>query len=302
MPGDAATVDVLALLTAPGLAERIQARLSDGGPPIEEMRRRIRVSTASVAYYRKLLDKVIGPSREGLRVLEVGAGMGIFVHSLAREGWDIIGVEPFGQGFEWTRIAHDEIRSVLGIERSHVLDIGIEELDPDRIGLFDLIVSFHVLEHVPDLDNGWTAMRRCLKPGGRMLHLAPNYAFPYDPHIKRFLVPFAPRLTNSLLGESTRANPIWQSVNFVTFGRLKHLASASGLRVARTENGLVSSLDRSIGEKSFSDRHRSPVARLAKALFRIPGTRALLDLIPHRLVSPMIVEFAEVDSPRHPPA
>jgi SAM-dependent methyltransferase len=97
------------------------------------------------------------------RVLDIGCAAGYFLRVVAREGHDVLGVEPSAA------IAAEAVRE-LGSERVH---IGALETAPPGLGFapgsFDLVTLWDVIEHVPDPQSMLRQARTLLKPGGRLL-------------------------------------------------------------------------------------------------------------------------------------
>jgi SAM-dependent methyltransferase len=54
---------------------------------------------------------------------------------------------------------------------------------------FDVILSFDVLEHVPDETEAFAEMARCLRPGGTLLMTAPTQIHQYDNEVRAILSP-----------------------------------------------------------------------------------------------------------------
>jgi SAM-dependent methyltransferase len=95
-----------------------------------------------------------GPVRPGLRVLETSPRLGA-AYLDAMGGW-----------FDYVASDYDE--------RAHKANarLDVQALDvPDQA--FDVILTPHVLEHVPDTDRALSELRRVLAPGGRMFLQVP---------------------------------------------------------------------------------------------------------------------------------
>lgn len=89
-------------------------------------------------------------------------------------------VLEFGCGFGWNlaglrcrrRVGHDvavQLRS--DVEATGAEFVGSTTTVPD--GAFDVVISHHSLEHVPDPADVLAELRRLLKPGGRLLLAVP---------------------------------------------------------------------------------------------------------------------------------
>jgi 2-polyprenyl-3-methyl-5-hydroxy-6-metoxy-1,4-benzoquinol methylase len=94
------------------------------------------------------------------RILDIGAGTGDFLSVAKKNGWQTIGVEP-----------SDKAKAIaLKKEVSFVEDTA--ELEKQS---FDVITMWHVLEHVPNLDNQIKELKRLLKPNGSLIVAVPNF-------------------------------------------------------------------------------------------------------------------------------
>lgn len=76
------------------------------------------------------------PVLEPGRMLEIGCASGAFMHHMAQQGWDVVGIEPSQSASENTR--------VLG----YPVYTGAIETAPTPEAAYDLVVAWMVLEHV----------------------------------------------------------------------------------------------------------------------------------------------------------
>ena len=93
-------------------------------------------------------------------ILDIGAGTGDFLSVAQNDGWKTIGVEPSEKA---KTIAKNK-----GV--SFVEDTA--ELESHT---FDVISMWHVLEHVPNLEEQVTELKRLLKPSGTLIVAVPNF-------------------------------------------------------------------------------------------------------------------------------
>lgn len=80
------------------------------------------------------------PGAGARRVLDVGAGIGVFPAAMKRAGWDVTAIEP-------DRRTVELLRASIGID-AH--DRDLRELDPAALPAFDAVTFNKVLEHVED--------------------------------------------------------------------------------------------------------------------------------------------------------
>ena len=93
-------------------------------------------------------------------ILDIGAGTGDFLSVVKENGWNTIGVEPSEKA---KSIAKS--KGVSFIEQT-------SELENNSL---DVITMWHVLEHVPNLENQIKELRRLLKPNGSLIIAVPNF-------------------------------------------------------------------------------------------------------------------------------
>ena len=130
---------------------------------------------------------------ESKTVLDIGIGTGDFLLACKKNGWSVTGIEPnknartiAQEKFEQTvdntlsKIFYDSLKS---LQESHT------ENSPK----FDVITMWHVLEHVPEVENYIKQLKSFLKPNGTLIIAVPNFksydAFYYGKFWAAFDVP-----------------------------------------------------------------------------------------------------------------
>nr|WP_321233958.1 class I SAM-dependent methyltransferase [uncultured Psychroserpens sp.] len=116
----------------------------------------------SIALKRKL--KLINSfSFDGKKLLDVGCGTGDFIKIASDNNWEVTGIEP-----------NKNARSIASHKvRGSVFDIDyLLKLESHS---FDLITLWHVLEHLPKLENHIAIFESLLKPNGRLIIAVPNF-------------------------------------------------------------------------------------------------------------------------------
>lgn len=101
--------------------------------------------------------------KEPGRLLDIGCGVGDFLHYAEQNGWQCTGAEPSEDA---ASIAKKRIKAEI------ILPKDLEKL-PDES--FDVITMWHVLEHVSDLQWQVNQLNRLLKKGGRLVIALPNF-------------------------------------------------------------------------------------------------------------------------------
>jgi 2-polyprenyl-3-methyl-5-hydroxy-6-metoxy-1,4-benzoquinol methylase len=92
----------------------------------------------------------------GGRLLEVGAGTGVFLKAAAEAGFEVHGVEPSSEAVTYA----EESFGITTLRR------GVLENVEFPAGSFDAVYAWHVIEHVPDIDWFVNELFRLLRPGG----------------------------------------------------------------------------------------------------------------------------------------
>ncbi len=95
------------------------------------------------------------------RILDIGCGTGDFLYKCKLKNWDTKGIEP------------SEIARTQAIE-NYNLDV-IESTDLGKLnGEFEIITMWHVLEHVTELNNTVSEMKKLLSKKGKAIIAVPN--------------------------------------------------------------------------------------------------------------------------------
>jgi SAM-dependent methyltransferase len=99
------------------------------------------------------------------RVLEVGCASGWFLAAARTVGYDVVGIEPAA---EMAAAARE--RSGAPVQTAMLEDAALPPAS------FDVVVAWHVLEHLAEPRGSLAAVRGALRPGGRLLLELPNVA------------------------------------------------------------------------------------------------------------------------------
>ena len=172
-------------------------------------------------------------------VLDVGAGIGAFLNSMRKKGWQITGIEP-DEG------ARAQAKDLFKIDLTDTNTL--EHLSQNS---FDAITLWHVLEHVHRLHPYIEQLKSLLKPGGKLFIAVPNYESldssiykmywaAYD--VPRHLYHFTPKTIDSLMQQHRlkviAKRPMWFDSFYISLlsskyknGQTKWIgAGLSGLR------------------------------------------------------------------------
>lgn len=109
---------------------------------------------------RKKLQIIDNQDIKYKSLLDVGAGTGDFLALAKEKGWDIEGVEPNPSARE--KAENKGVR----------LTTNLDELSERK---FDVITLWHVLEHLPELDEQIEKLQKLLKQDGLLVVAVPNY-------------------------------------------------------------------------------------------------------------------------------
>ncbi|QDU24303.1 class I SAM-dependent methyltransferase [Urbifossiella limnaea] len=115
------------------------------------------VRPAYTAQVRKVVRACGWRRGEGRRLLDVGCGRGLRLLEFRARGFEVAGLDVLPDVVRY-------VRDDLGVPaRCADAAAAADEYEP---GAFDLVTSFFLIEHVPDVRAALAGMFRVLKPGG----------------------------------------------------------------------------------------------------------------------------------------
>lgn len=112
---------------------------------------------------KRKLNLINAFQTEEKNLLDIGCGTGDFLEIAKQNNWKITGIEP-----------NPEVRKIANSKTDNsVFEVNqLNKLQPQS---FDIISLWHVLEHLPNLDEHISIFKQLLKPNGRLIIAVPNY-------------------------------------------------------------------------------------------------------------------------------
>lgn len=143
---------------------------------------------------------------EERRLLDIGAGPGLFLERAILRGWEGVGIEPSRQASEFAR----------GRGLNILTGFFTDEIVAD-LGAFSAVHLMNMLEHVPDAIDVLARAAHLLRPGGVMCVGVPNDFSPFQ----------------KLLSERRGFKPWWiappHHLNYFNFESLERVLRRTGL-------------------------------------------------------------------------
>lgn len=93
-------------------------------------------------------------------LLDVGAGTGDFLKVAKEKGWQVHGMEP------------NKNAAKLALEKGIDLKASLNDFEVKQ---FDVVTLWHVLEHIPDLEETILKLAALVKPQGALIIAVPNF-------------------------------------------------------------------------------------------------------------------------------
>lgn len=109
---------------------------------------------------QKKTKLILEQNKEIGSLLDVGAGTGDFLKVAKQKGWDVYGMEP------------NKSACILSSEKGIQLKSSLYEFEGKQ---FDVVTLWHVLEHIPKLDEIILQLSNLVKPNGTLIIAVPNF-------------------------------------------------------------------------------------------------------------------------------
>lgn len=129
------------------------------------------VRKSSLKKKLKLIDFF---SKADKNILDVGCGTGDFLQIAQENNWNVSGIEP-----------NEQARNIANKKTNNSV-FEAEELLKFKADSFDVITLWHVLEHLPNLEEHISIFKKLLKSNGTLIIAVPNYKSFDAKHYKQF--------------------------------------------------------------------------------------------------------------------
>jgi 2-polyprenyl-3-methyl-5-hydroxy-6-metoxy-1,4-benzoquinol methylase len=129
----------------------------------------------------KLIETLNSGNQKPKTILDIGCGTGDFLLACKTNNWQIIGVEP---NLKAQKITQTKLKNLSTKNENFKLYNSITELDQND--QFDIITMWHVLEHVPNLEDYIIQLKKLLKLNGSLIIAVPNYKSYDAQHYEKF--------------------------------------------------------------------------------------------------------------------
>jgi len=157
------------------------------------------------------------------KILEVGCGTGGLSVALELAGGNCYGIEPDFYGATTACLRSNRYDG----NSQFVMAAG--ELMPFKDEIFDIVISFVVIEHVQDISSVLYEINRVLKRGGHLHLFAPNNIWPRDEHYRIFYPHILPKKLGKIYIKLRGKNPDGlDTVRFITPNYLRNMLAKSG--------------------------------------------------------------------------
>jgi SAM-dependent methyltransferase len=148
----------------------------------------------------------------GARILEIGAGTGQQALALSQRGFSVVAIDTPDSTYRDARVF-----PVTEYDGRHI---------PVSDTSIDIVFSSNVLEHVPDLHQMNSEIRRLLKPDGYCIHIMPTHSWRFWTTASAFPDAFlqAATLKSQLVPRKANGSEKWKRLAAGWWGVAKHLS------------------------------------------------------------------------------
>ena len=112
---------------------------------------------------KRKLQLINSFNSEDKTLLDIGCGTGDFLKTALDSSWDVRGIEP-----------NPQARKNANTKTNNAVS-DTSELERFKKNSFDVITLWHVLEHLPNLEEDIKTFHKLLKPNGTLVIAVPNY-------------------------------------------------------------------------------------------------------------------------------
>ena len=112
---------------------------------------------------KRKLSLINSFSRESKNLLDIGCGTGDFLQIAQKNNWQVFGIEP-----------NEQARNIAYLKTNNLV-FETNQLTSLEKQSFDVITLWHVLEHLPKLDEQISILKGLLKENGTLVIAVPNY-------------------------------------------------------------------------------------------------------------------------------
>lgn len=109
---------------------------------------------------QKKVELILRQNNGSGSLLDIGAGTGDFLITAKNKGWEVYGMEP------------NKNASRLASEKGITLESNLDKFIGKQ---FDVVTLWHVLEHIPKLDETIVTLSKLVKTNGVLIIAVPNY-------------------------------------------------------------------------------------------------------------------------------
>jgi 2-polyprenyl-3-methyl-5-hydroxy-6-metoxy-1,4-benzoquinol methylase len=121
------------------------------------------LATKEAVYYA-VRETLSDTKDKTIKILEVGSGLGYLTYAIAKEGYDIKGID----------ISDDAVKKATNRFGNYYICHDVYHFAASNSERFDLIILTEVIEHVPDADSFCDILINLLKDNGKLLISTPN--------------------------------------------------------------------------------------------------------------------------------